>query len=338
MAEDQAVFRFDLNESLYFEKGQEVSEMMGVSLEPEISIQPIHDYISIRGVIELHGTYKRVPSIEENEEAYNLDESQSKRYVEKVVELDDDQSEFTHRFPVEISVPANRVNDLNEVTVDIESFDYEIPNASQMKLSSTVEIHGIENQEQDSPIEEKDKVEETAFLQREDEEFEFDIKEEANEENISGSKEDFASELPQMSESETADESEKEEVERWKKKKSQSLAEFFNKEEVNEEQESEIHQEDTSPEVGITEPADLSETTEEQAEEMEDVRYLADMFRTEDGEQYASMRLCIVQNTDTVETIADRYEISAGQLLKRNQLSTDDLQEGQLLYIPYRKN
>ncbi|GAA0601371.1 stage VI sporulation protein D [Virgibacillus siamensis] len=334
MTDDQAVFRFDLNESLYFEKGQEVSEIMGVSLEPDISIQPFHDYISIRGVIELHGTYKRVPLTEENDETYNLDDYHSKRYVEKVVELEDDQSEFLHRFPVEISVPVNRVNDLNEITVDIESFDYEIPNQTQMKLSSTVEIHGIDNPQQESTIHEK---EETAFLQREDETFEFDIKEKANDEEMaSDASEDFASELPQMPEEEPANETEEEE-ERWKKKKSQSLAEFFNKE-TNEETKKDSQQEDTAPDVEIMETADSSETSETQTEDLEDVRYLADVFRTEEGEQYTSMRLCIVQETDTVETIADRYQISAGQLLKRNRLSNEDLKEGQLLYIPYRKN
>ncbi|WP_174613948.1 LysM peptidoglycan-binding domain-containing protein [Virgibacillus ihumii] len=334
MADDQAVFRFDLNESLYFEKGQEVLEMMGVSLEPEISIQPFHDYISIRGVIELQGTYKRLPSNEDNAEPDNLNDYHSKRYVEKVVELEDDRSEFLHRFPVEISIPVNRVNDLNDITVDIESFDYEIPNQTQMKLSSTVQIHGIDNPQQESTVHEK---EDTAFLQREDETFEFDIKEKANEEEMnSDSAEDFVSELPQMPEEEPANETVEEE-ERWKKKKSQSLTEFFNKD-VNEKAEEEIHQNDTAPEVEITEAADPSEIPEAQTDNLEDVRYLADVFQTEEGEQYTSMRLCIVQETDTVETIADRYQISAGQLLKRNRLSNDDLKEGQLLYIPYRKS
>ncbi|WP_077327246.1 stage VI sporulation protein D [Virgibacillus siamensis] len=331
MTDDQAVFRFDLNESLYFEKGQEVSEMMGISLEPEISIQPFHDYISIRGVIELQGAYKRVPTSTENEDTNDLEDYHSRRYVEKVVELDDEQLEFTHRFPVEISIPVHRVNDLNQVTVDIGSFDYEIPNQSQMKLSSTIEIHGIDEQTQEVPVQSDES--EPAFMQREDEEFEFDIKEEAQDEDTPEAEEEPAAELPQMGESEPADE----EDGRWKYKKSQSLTEFFNKD-AKEEPEMETSEEDASPEVEISESEEMVETTEDQMDsEAEDVRYLSDMFRSEEGEEYVSMRLCIVQETDTVETIAERYEISAGQLLKKNRLSNEDLTEGQLLYIPYKK-
>lgn len=147
MGNEQEVFRFDLNESLYFEKGQEVGEMTGISLDPDISIQPFNDYVSIRGVIELSGSYQReVSAHEEDESALDFDDYHSKRYVEKVVGLDDDQAEFTHRFPVEISVPAYRVTDLDDITVGIESFDYEIPNQNQLKLNSTIEIHGINDE------------------------------------------------------------------------------------------------------------------------------------------------------------------------------------------------
>ena len=65
---ENSVFRFELNESLYFEKGQEVAEIMGISLEPEISIQEFSDYVSIRGVVELQGSYQK------NEEVSNGDD------------------------------------------------------------------------------------------------------------------------------------------------------------------------------------------------------------------------------------------------------------------------
>src|SRR5699024_2017434 len=48
-----------------------------------------------------------------------------------------------HQFPVEISIPSYRVQDFNEITVSIESFDYEIPEENQLKLNAAIDIHGI---------------------------------------------------------------------------------------------------------------------------------------------------------------------------------------------------
>lgn len=349
LGNEQEVFRFDLNESLYFEKGQEVGEMTGISLDPDISIQPFNDYVSIRGVIELSGSYQReVSAHEEDESALDFDDYHSKRYVEKVVGLDDDQAEFTHRFPVEISVPAYRVTDLDDITVGIESFDYEIPNQNQLKLNSTIEIHGINDETEKTS--ESEQENELALPLRNDETFEFDIKKESEEDTEAD--EAFYQEHPpvlsqenEQIEDEQADEAAEDDHSSarvwWKSKKSQTLAEFFG----NDEQES--PQYETSVEEGeyADNPEDSpelsvyqDETPADSAESPEDVRYLADMFRHDEEEQYTKMRLCIVQDNDTVETIAERYEISALQLLKQNRMTEEGLEGGQLLYIPYKKN
>ena len=144
MAGDSKAFTFDLEESLYFEKGQEVAELRGIALEPEISIQPYEEYISIRGNIELQGEYEKVES-EQDDRSLDFEDFQAKRYVEKVID-EEGLAAFSHRFPVEISVPPYRVADLNEVTVHVDSFDYEIPEPSHLKLYATIEIHGINSE------------------------------------------------------------------------------------------------------------------------------------------------------------------------------------------------
>lgn len=78
LSADQSVFSFELNETLYFEKGQEIEELRGISLEPEITIQTNEDYISIRGVIELTGNYKKATTIEDRLEEFN---HETKRYI-----------------------------------------------------------------------------------------------------------------------------------------------------------------------------------------------------------------------------------------------------------------
>ncbi|GGJ84190.1 stage VI sporulation protein D [Lentibacillus kapialis] len=351
MGNEQEVFRFDLNESLYFEQGQEVGEMTGISLDPDISIQAFNDYVSIRGVIELSGSYqKEVTAWEKEETALGSDDYHSKRYVEKVVGLDDDQAEFIHRFPVEISVPANRVSDLDDVTVAIESFDYEVPNQNQLKLSSTIEIHGIHDETVDTS--ESEQENEPVSPPRNDETFDFDIK--MKKEEQLETDEPFYEEHPPAlpSEEEQHNQVNEDDAEEdqspsripWKSKKSQTLSEFFgnNVEELSQqgesvEEESYTENAEDPPDFSVYHDEGLAES-EESEEAPEDVRYLADMFRNDEEEKYTKMRLCIVQYNDTLEGIAERYEVSALQLLKQNRMTEEGIEEGQLLYIPYKKH
>ncbi|ULO08663.1 LysM peptidoglycan-binding domain-containing protein [Paenibacillus sp. 19GGS1-52] len=52
----------------------------------------------------------------------------------------------------------------------------------------------------------------------------------------------------------------------------------------------------------------------------------ADLFR--------KVRLCIVQREETLDTIAEKYQLSARELVMYNRLSGQNVEEGQVLYIP----
>ncbi|WP_010651055.1 stage VI sporulation protein D [Oceanobacillus massiliensis] len=354
MTGDSKAFTFELQESLYFEKGQEVAEMRGIALEPEISIHPYDEYISIRGIIELHGEYEKIISAEIVEEPLDFEDFQAKRFVGKVTE-EDGLALFSHQFPVEISVPPYRVADLNEVTVSIESFDYELPEPGQLKLFASVEIHGInseaeplrdEFEEQNEAADEPGK----AIEEIENEEegtFEFEIRKPMDvgkdDMDVSANKvvppEVIASEERGISiekeDGEKEDREREADPDRWKVK-SESLADFFNQ----------MPKEGavTEPEVGA---ADEQSEADDAAEEIEneneqqpvaDATYLSDIFRNTQEERYTKMRLCIVQEQDTIETIAQRFSISPLQLIKQNELGDDfEVHEGQLLYIPVNK-
>ncbi|OZU89814.1 stage VI sporulation protein D [Virgibacillus indicus] len=342
LANDQPVFSFELNEALYFEKGQEVEEMRGVSLDPDISIQSFSEYISIRGVIELRGEYLKAASSQEDP-PLDFNDYQSKRYVEKVVDIEEGETEFIHRFPVEISVPAYRVNDINDVNVQIESFDYEIPEPGKFQLFSKIQIQGIQN-EAEKPLDDVEdsgeKADNTPAMAREEpgDSFQFEIKQEKESPDVpqAVNPEDIPSLAP-----ETGDESA--ETDRWKfKQQSKTLKEFFNEldDENHENNPPEASNEDFSLDnADEYETVDFYESEESrEVESVEDVSYLSGMFRKSEEENYAQMRLCIVQDKDTIETIAERYKVTTLQLIKQNQLDEDyDVTEGQLLYIPNKK-
>lgn len=78
----------------------------------------------------------------------------------------------------------------------------------------------------------------------------------------------------------------------------------------------------------------LNESEAEEDDEVKDVQFLTDLFGGEEEEQHAKMRIYITQEEDTIETIAKRYEISALQLIKDNNLAGESIEEGQLLHLP----
>ncbi len=416
MTNKESVFQFELNETLYFEKGQEVNEMRGVSLEPDISIHSFHDYISIRGVIELKGEYEK-SSHNDFYSDLELNEMASKRYVEVVEEENEDGlCIFSHRFPVEISVPANRIADLNDISVYIQTFDYEIPDPTLFRLYSTIEIHGIQQEERMVPTEQQEVDEEQSedefdvataeadsdFREENVDHFQFELQQSEldhkseeiednqslpflddpnqevldeerlevseetekvlDEEQLEVSKEtektlrveeiNKAEDQEELAEGPASTEDTNEEIDetgRWKYKETKTLKEFFgteakenddlDEEEMEEDEDYEWTEEEYEQEDAETSP-EVNQNSDDRRnhEGVKDVSYLADMFSGKEENSYTSMRLCIVQEQDTIDSIAERYQVSALQLIKQNRLDDDyDVTEGQLLYIPQKK-
>ncbi|HEX6592984.1 MAG TPA: LysM peptidoglycan-binding domain-containing protein [Bacillota bacterium] len=401
MLNDSSVFSFELNESLHFERGQEVAEIISISLDPEISIQSFHEYISIRGVIELQGEYLKVDLLDNSEDDFMLsyENEHSKRYIEKVADTADGTATFTHRFPVEISVPTYRVNDLDDIKVRISSFDYELPNESQLQLKSTIKIYGISDLDRQSPekidasdggIEEEQRADtETmeANTQQIEDHFHVEMMKEKQHELDSVEKElsleradewsqeedvshQDGDDQPHSAEHEQSQKQEEsgDEKGRWTKTKTQSFAQFFNKEEseesghISSEQLESLSEQLFSEEKDVNEPSltvdaspsisewmdessrsaddqqesESSERTKNNSPQIEDAQYLSRMFE-ESEERYSKMRLCIVQEHDTLESIAERYKTTSLQLIHKNQLADENIVKGQLLYIPPSK-
>ncbi|KGX93618.1 hypothetical protein N781_10490 [Pontibacillus halophilus JSM 076056 = DSM 19796] len=352
--EPNQVFTFDLNESLWFKRGQEVEEFMGISLEPEITIQEFDDYVSIQGTIELAGEY--YPTDDDGERAeersLSLHDYASKRVVDQVEDSEDGVSEFYHRFPVEISVPKDRIEALENISVSIQSFDYELPERAQLKLNATVAIHGINQESARGGANQVEFEEEELEPIKPEETFQFDVKYEEEEEvRLQPANEDYRSkaaqetfeEVPKLNVEED-EEAEEEEDDRWKfKQSSQTFEEFFGKkvdhdgveaadtdEDVFSYEGEYAHQDDP----GRDDDDDYEEEKETEEREPQDAGYLTSMFDRGEEEPFTRMRVCIVQDSDTLVSIAERYRILPTHLSRANDLEEEEVEAGQILYIP----
>lgn len=132
---------FELNEQLSFETGQEIEEMISISIDPDIVIQAYDEYVQVRGVVLLLGEYHRKTA---NAPNLNVDRSRQRgRFIEKVININDEMAHFSHRFPVEISVAKERIHHVEDVTVTVDSFDYELPTSNSLNIIASLHIQGI---------------------------------------------------------------------------------------------------------------------------------------------------------------------------------------------------
>lgn len=378
MSQEQQL-RFSVEESVWFQKGQEVSELLSISLDPDISIHEHDQYISIRGALQLTGEYK----IDQDGSEGDSFEYANVRYVNEVETREDGVSVLTHRFPVDITIPRNRIQQLDDVYVSIESFDYELPELKCLKLIADLSISGITDGES-AQNEEVETAREEAVepLYRESENSsEIDAEEtsvkaertpvspfssfyDVNEiddsdvdklspPSISIQKEvvesrevDNINEVPsnvhtsnieeeeEVEEQEVLDESIKQE------EQEEDLYDPFTVEVRREEQNADPQEVQYSffskSEAEETEEEEeIEELNERDEKDPKDAHYLTSLFARDDEEDFSRLKMCIVQQGDTLNSISERYDISIQQIVRVNDFHADqDVYEGQILYIP----
>ncbi|MGE8206072.1 LysM peptidoglycan-binding domain-containing protein [Heyndrickxia sp. NPDC080065] len=142
MSQSQSSLRFSLEESVWFKKGQEVEELLSISLDPHITIQEQEQYVQIIGSLQLSGEYK---GCGEDEYEQELDlHGKFAHYVDYRSEVE--VYHFEHRFPVDVTIPKNRIDHLEDIDVNIDAFDYELPEKGKLKLNADLSILGIRNE------------------------------------------------------------------------------------------------------------------------------------------------------------------------------------------------
>lgn len=375
--ENQSCLRFSLEESLWFRKGQEVEELISISLDPDITIQENDQYVTIRGSLELTGEYKSYETNNENDEGFT-----SQKFVERVDEREEGTCEFSHRFPVDITIPNNRIQSIYDIDVLVESFDYSIPERSCLKLAAELTISGLYGTEQQQQQSQQEQLEEIEVQEQPEVVAELEVLHRSETDNFDEEAQEVEVELTSVQSS--YKDNFLFEVEARKPQKEESvevLPKFptFNyqpQEEVEEEEsyqpswsfqearseashpeEAPVPFEDVGEEVPAPTPAPTVQfeeevmTAEESSSSPEEPpaknikkkkaakkksMTLTEFFaRKDESTEHARVKICIVQKGDTVNTVADRYDVSVPNLLRVNNLElTQDIFEGQVLYIP----
>jgi stage VI sporulation protein D len=139
---NQSFLRFSLEESIWFQKGQEVEELYSLSLDPNVTIQESDQFVVIKGTLDVSGEYQDEGKSGESE-LKDYTQSFFPRTIHTVEKREDGLNEFTHHFPVDITIPNYRVRSLDEIDIAISSFDYFLPENNCLKLQAELYITGI---------------------------------------------------------------------------------------------------------------------------------------------------------------------------------------------------
>lgn len=346
MLQDSAL-RFSVEESVWFQRGQEVQELLSVTLDPDISIQEHDQYVSIKGALQLTGEYR----ISENHQTEDVFEYANVRYVNETETREDGITELKHRFPVDITIPKNRIPALDEVYVTIETFDYEIPEKRCLKLLADLSISGVSRQ-QIEEVQAEEYQPEDYLLENEQESEIYYAQEEASYEEepalyrapIAEQEKEQAYQEIFMDDSERDDEEQDLytpfEVEVKKTPDTEAFQFSYEEEEpvfnqeaapVNHYEEAREQSNHKAPEIVF----DREDSSKQGVRQDENALYLTKIFGREDEEEFSRVKMCIVQQGETIDTICERYDVTVQQLMRVNQLTADrDVYEGLILYIP----
>ncbi|PDM41511.1 MULTISPECIES: stage VI sporulation protein D [unclassified Geobacillus] len=396
---EQSYLRFSLEESIWFKKGQEVAEFLSISLDPIVSVDEYEQYITIRGALELSGEYRMAEGEESSADPFDF---ASHRFVQHISTREDGISELSHRFPIDITIPKNRIQHLEDVYVTVESFDYDLDENGRLLVTADISISGISEAPLDEPYEpslveeeDEDLLFEPFEVVARKEVYEEEQRKQQSEEETSSifnhalqeQNEDEAQEMTAIHREETKQEEEtavplnnneqlEETVERLEKTKEkaaqlekpeekeeksaqlekleekeeksaqletpeETAAQLEEKEAVKAEEENVAPQQEAKVSIGSMKEKDADEMKEEidenekQKVKSENALYLTKLFAKNQEEEFTKVKICIVQQGDSLDKIADRYDITVQQLLRVNQLeSPEEIHEGQLLYIP----
>jgi len=325
--------QFTINESVWLRDGEKAEEILSMALEPDITIEENPQYVTIKGALRLSGEYKPTASDDTDETVEDYGRP-SYRTVDEVTETDVGTVLIEHRFPVDITIPTGRIADIDDLLVTVESFDYHQPDKGCIQLEAEITISGLvdDRNAEEPPATESD--------------VDYDPTEVVQYESYREPEVEEVTEEPQIELNQRSDGAIPHHI----------FENFFDEDPEEEETDSRYEETPSGTEgesdavhpylpletetIPVGADASENETTDSDEEAVvhtkrrdENALYLTKML-TNSEDQFTKIKVYIVQNGDSLEKLSHRYEVPVTTILRRNRLESDEISEGQVLYIP----
>lgn len=133
--------QFSINESVWLRDDAPAEEILSMALEPDITVEENWNDVTIKGFLRLTGEYRPSDAAAEPDEV----KAPPFRTIDEIIETNEGTAVLEHHFPIDITIPSDRVPDLENLYVVIESFDYELAEHRHIQLQADIAITGLAN-------------------------------------------------------------------------------------------------------------------------------------------------------------------------------------------------
>ncbi|MFY0546321.1 LysM peptidoglycan-binding domain-containing protein [Brevibacillus sp. H7] len=159
MALQDGLLSFQIKETIFLSSDKTgIGELKELELVPDVEIIENPTEISITGCLQLHGKYEPVRSTSEDAEGGADTLVSAMKFTPLRFERNDtglygSDAQLAHRIPLNITIPSNRVADIEEIYAIVDSFDYQLEGPNQLVIEAELKIAGIVLTEQQQQAE-----------------------------------------------------------------------------------------------------------------------------------------------------------------------------------------
>lgn len=127
MTEPPNGLRFDIYERVHLpDDVAAIDELEEIELVPHMQVLPREDNVLLSGNLLLSGVYRAQHS--------------------------DETAQLTHWIPVEITLPLNRVQNVDEIGVEIDNFDVDLLSKRSLNVTGVLALRGLQSSSSQEPI------------------------------------------------------------------------------------------------------------------------------------------------------------------------------------------
>lgn len=127
MTEPPNGLRFDIYERVHLpDDVAAIDELEEIELVPHMQVLPREDNVLLSGNLLLSGVYRAQHSVE--------------------------TAQLTHWIPVEITLPLNRVQNVDEIGVEIDNFDVDLLSTRSLNVTGVLALRGLQSSSSQEPI------------------------------------------------------------------------------------------------------------------------------------------------------------------------------------------
>jgi len=315
----QDAFLISQNES-------EIQEIDEIELTPQIQIQEDEGEVTITGYLLLKGKYIAKSDAQpspffEAEDLENNSYSDAIRFSPFKISQSDFMKEpplvsFEHKIPVHVQIARSRVENLQHIFASIDSFDYDLVSSRKLAITAELTLNGIKKE---------------GLGAKPEQEIPHAYQYISSQSSNSFEQETMSLAMDEAQEKEEAPfEAVEEQIARVSISGKGTKLEPVTIENKVEAREAPCQEEET----GSMEP--VNEEEREQPKR-EGALYLTGFLKSTE-ENFTRLKMCILQKDETIDTIAERYNLSPDEIVRANneKVGTSFL-AGQVIYIPVKK-